>query len=74
MDSGSVYKGSHAGWYSVSDECFYQEKQVKEVDGKMIAIETSSEVTWEEEENYKFRLSDYKDRLLEWARKPECEF
>ncbi|QRV80422.1 methionyl-tRNA synthetase [Ceratobasidium sp. AG-Ba] len=42
VDRGHIYKGSHSGWYSVSDECFYPESQVEQVwdpqDGKSYAI------------------------------------
>jgi methionyl-tRNA synthetase len=38
---------------------------------KMIAIETGNEVIWEEEENWKFRLPKYRDKLLEWIGRPE---
>jgi methionyl-tRNA synthetase len=34
--------------------------------GKTVAIETGNEVFWEEEENWKFRLPQYRERLLEW--------
>jgi methionyl-tRNA synthetase len=32
MESGHIYKGSHEGWYSVSDEAFYQPDQVMDVE------------------------------------------
>lgn len=65
--SGNLYKGAHAGWYSVSDECFYSDKQVeKRADGIMIATETGNEVTWQEEENWKFKLGEYREPLLRW--------
>lgn len=74
MASGSVYKGTHEGWYSVSDECFYSEQQIEKADdGKMIATETGNEVVWSEEENWKFRLGDYKDQLREWLQRDEGE-
>lgn len=40
----------------------------------MIATETGNEVVLEEEENWKFRLTSYKDRLKEWLEKPECKW
>jgi methionyl-tRNA synthetase len=66
--AGDIYKGTHSGWYSVSDECFYSVPQVhKGEDGRMIATETGNEVVWEEEVNWKFRLGAFKARLQEWA-------
>lgn len=70
-----MYKGTHSGWYSISDECFYSQTQVKKEEGseKMVAIETGNEVIWEEEENWKFRLPKYREKLLEWIDRPEGE-
>jgi methionyl-tRNA synthetase len=61
-----VYKGTHSGWYAVSDECFYSATQVAERDGKMVALETGNEVVWEEEENWKFRLGNHRKGLNKW--------
>ncbi|EGO28063.1 hypothetical protein SERLADRAFT_462513 [Serpula lacrymans var. lacrymans S7.9] len=65
---GLIYKGSYEGWYSVSDECFYTDTQVTKssIPGGdvMVSIETGSVVEWSAEENYKFRLSAFRDSLL----------
>ncbi|KAJ3277924.1 methionyl-tRNA synthetase, partial [Borealophlyctis nickersoniae] len=71
VDRGYIYKGHHEGWYSVSDESFYAETQVEEVVGEdgskyMVSKESGQRVVWTKEENYKFRLSMMKDRLVEW--------
>ncbi|RSH81542.1 methionyl-tRNA synthetase [Saitozyma podzolica] len=71
VTSGDIYKGTHSGWYSISDESFFAASQVGEKDGKMISIETGNEVVWEEEVNWKFRLGAFKDRLLAWAGDPK---
>lgn len=74
LENGYIYKGKHEGWYAVSDEAFYAQNQVQEVvDEKtgekiMVAIESGQRVEWTEEENYKFKLSLFKDRLLEWIK------
>lgn len=66
-----IYKSSHSGWYSVSDEAFYPESQVKDVvdpvtgKGKKVSIETNNEVFQHEEENYFFKLSAFKNRLVD---------
>ncbi|KAF8515363.1 tRNA synthetases class I (M)-domain-containing protein [Hysterangium stoloniferum] len=68
---GYIYKGGHSGWYSVSDECFYTETQVERRgtdasgESNMVSKETGNVVEWTEEENYKFRLSEFRERLLE---------
>ncbi|KAJ1965629.1 methionyl-tRNA synthetase [Dipsacomyces acuminosporus] len=72
VDRGYIYKGEHSGWYAVSDEAFYTDSQIEErIDEKtgkkaMFAIESGQPVEWTSEVNYKFRLSQFKDRLIEW--------
>ncbi|KAF9350625.1 methionyl-tRNA synthetase [Mortierella sp. AD094] len=69
---GYIYKGQHEGWYSVSDEAFYSSTQVEEkINEKTgekyhVAIETGKQVEWTTEENYKFKLSAFREKLLEW--------
>lgn len=31
MNNGFIYKGKYEGWYSVSDEAFYNTSQVQEI-------------------------------------------
>jgi hypothetical protein len=33
LEKGYVYKGSHSGWYAVSDECFYTPSQIQDGPG-----------------------------------------
>ena len=64
-DSGDIYLGSYAGWYSVRDERFFAEDETElTADGSRIATETGTAVTWTEEQTYFFKLSAYADRLL----------
>jgi methionyl-tRNA synthetase len=71
--SGDIYKGTHSGWYSISDEAFYSPSQITKLeDGRVVSTETGNEVFLEEEENWKFRLTGYKDRLRDWLSKSEC--
>ncbi|GAC93163.1 methionyl-tRNA synthetase [Pseudozyma hubeiensis SY62] len=72
-DRGHIYQGSHEGWYAVSDEAFYPESQTKSVvdkDGNEVrqSIETGAKVEWSQEVNYKFRLSEFQQPLLDWLR------
>jgi len=61
VDKGAIYLGSYEGWYSVRDECYYNESEL--VDGK---APTGAEVAWmEKEPSYFFKLSEYEDKLLE---------
>lgn len=74
VQSGDIYKGTHSGWYSISDECFYSPSQITKLDdGRVVATETGNEVVLEEEQNWKFRLTGYKDKLRTWLSKPECQ-
>ncbi|KAK9471642.1 tRNA synthetases class I (M)-domain-containing protein [Dipodascopsis tothii] len=71
VEKGLIYKGSHSGWYSVSDETFYPEGQIEEVLDpqtglkKMRSKETGKEVEWSSEENYFFALSQFREPLLQ---------
>lgn len=72
VSKGLIYKGSHGGWYSISDEAFYPESQITEItdaktgEKKKISVETRNEVFYQEEENYFFRLSKFKTRLIDF--------
>ena len=60
-----IYLSNYSGWYSVSDEAFYNEDEIEEMDGKKIAISSKSPVEWIEEESYFFRLSNWEEPLFE---------
>ncbi|KAK7200124.1 methionyl-tRNA synthetase [Novymonas esmeraldas] len=67
---GDIYLGKYEGWYSVSDESFLTAQNVADgvdKDGKpcKISLESGHVVTWVEEENYMFRLSAFRERLLQ---------
>ena len=60
MGNGAIYLGNYEGWYSVRDECFYNESEL--VDGK---APTGAEVEWvTKEESYFFKLSDYEGKSI----------
>ncbi len=61
-----IYLSNYSGWYSVSDEAFYNEDEIEEVNGKKIAISSKSTVEWIEEESFFFRLSKWEKPLLEY--------
>ena len=61
-----IYLSNYSGWYSVSDEAFYNEDEIEEIDGKKIAKSSKSNVEWIEEESYFFRLSKWQKPLLEF--------
>ncbi len=61
-----IYLSNYSGWYSVSDEAFYNEDEIEEIDGKKYAISSKSLVEWIEEESYFFRLSKWQKTLLDY--------
>ena len=63
--NNDIYLSNYSGWYSVSDEAFYNEEEIEEIDGKKIAISSKSPVEWIEEESFFFRLSKWEKPLLE---------
>jgi len=64
-----IYLSKYSGWYSVSDEAFYNEDEIIEKNGKKIASSSNSLVEWIEEESYFFRLSRWQDKLLDYYEK-----
>lgn len=58
---GDIYADTYEGWYSVSEEIFYTEKDL--VDGKS---PTGKEVQKISEKNYFFRMSKYQQRLIDY--------
>ena len=61
-----IYLSKYSGWYSVSDEAFYNEDEIKEENGTKVSIVSGSKVEWVEEESYFFKLSKWQDKLLEF--------
>jgi methionyl-tRNA synthetase len=61
-----IYLSKYSGWYSVSDEAFYTEDEIEEIDGKKIAKSSGSSVEWMDEESYFFRLSKWENPLLDY--------
>jgi methionyl-tRNA synthetase len=64
-----IYLSKYSGWYSVSDEAFYMEDEIHEIDGKKQAIVSKSPVEWIDEESYFFRLSKWENPLLDYYQK-----
>ncbi len=64
FDQGEIYEDTYEGWYSVSEEIFYTEKEL--IDGKS---PTGKEVTRIREKNYFFKMSKYQNRLIDHIEK-----
>lgn len=71
VHNGFIEKGSYSGWYSVPDETFLSNSQVRreERDGNTVTVsaESGHELVWTEEDNYVFLLSRLRDELKRWA-------
>ncbi len=68
-NNDDIYLSNYSGWYSVSDEAFYNDDEIEEVEGKKISISSKSTVEWIEEESYFFRLSKWEKPLLDFYEK-----
>ena len=58
VKSGDIYLDKYSGWYSVSDEAYYDIDEIEEKDGQKISKMSGSKVEWVEEESY-FKLSSF---------------
>ena len=65
MDNGDIERRKYEGWYCESCEAFLTEKDL--VDG--LCPNHKSKPKWLAEENYFFKLTNYRDRLLEHIEK-----
>jgi methionyl-tRNA synthetase len=66
VKNDDIYLSKYSGWYSVSDEAFYNEDEIEDIDGVKRSISSKSPVEWIEEESYFFRLSKWEKPLLEY--------
>lgn len=61
FDRGDIYSDTYQGWYCVSEEIFYTEKEL--VDGK---TPSGKEVVKVNEKNYFFKMSKYQQKLIDY--------
>ena len=61
-----IYLSKYSGWYSVSDEAFYNDNEIKDENGINISTISGSKVEWVEEESYFFKLSEWENKLLKF--------
>ena len=66
IDSGDIYLSKYKGWYSVSDEAYYNSDEIVEKNGKKFSTFSGSQVEWVEEESFFFKLSSWENKLLEF--------
>ena len=66
VKSGDIYLSKYKGWYSVSDEAYYNSDEIIEKNGKKFSTFSGSQVEWGEEESFFFKLSSWQKKLLEF--------
>ena len=66
LKNGDIFLSKYKGWYSVSDEAYYQDDEILNEGKNKIAKISRSKVEWVEEESFFFKLSAWQDRLLEF--------
>lgn len=64
FDSGHIYESTYEGWYCVSEEIFYTQKDL--ING---LSPYGKKVTKIKEKNYFFKMSQFKNRLIEHLEK-----
>jgi methionyl-tRNA synthetase len=67
---GDLYLARYEGWYSVRDEAFYDETSWSKGRGDKLSPQ-GTPVEWTVEETWFFRLSKYRDFLLELNETPD---
>ena len=71
VKSGDIYLSKYKGWYSVSDEAYYNENEITDKNGKKFSTFSGSEVEWVEEDSYFFKLSSWSNKLIDFYNKNE---
>ena len=69
IKNDDIYLSKYSGWYSVSDEAFYNDDEIEDIDNKKVATSSKSPVEWVDEESYFFRLSKWEKPLLDFYEK-----
>jgi methionyl-tRNA synthetase len=64
--AGDIELGRYEGWYSVRDEAFYEEKELSEGPDGVKRSPQGTPVEWTVEENFRFKLSEYQQKLLDY--------
>jgi methionyl-tRNA synthetase len=68
FNKGDIYKGDYEGYYCVSCETFFTEKQLVD---EQFCPDCGKPTNIVKEESYFFKLSKYEDKLLKWYEENE---
>ena len=71
FDKGDIYLDQYSGWYSITDEAFYNEEELIKTESNSFLSPNGNPVEWVDEESYFFKLSKYENNLLELYEKNE---
>ena len=63
-----IYISKYSGWYSVSDEAFYNEDEIEEDDGFKKSKSSGSKVEWVEEESFFLNYLNGKNHYLNFIK------
>jgi len=66
VKSNDIYLSKYSGWYSVSDEAYYDDEEIITKENIKYAKNSGSKVEWVEEESYFFKLSAWQEKLLKF--------
>ena len=69
VESEDIYLDKYKGWYSISDEAYYDNDEIESVNNTKVAKLSGSKVEWVEEESYFFKLSRWSNKLLDHYKK-----
>ena len=69
-EAGDLYLDRYEGWYSVRDEAYYDEGELHDGEGGERLSPQGTPVEWTAEETWFFRLSNYRDYLIELNQTP----
>ncbi len=64
--SKDIYLSKYKGWYSVSDEAYYDNDEIETKNNNKFSKVSGSKVEWVEEDSYFFKLSSWEDKLLKF--------
>ena len=64
IKSNDIYLSKYTGWYSVSDEAYYDDEEIETINNIKCAKSSGSKVEWVEEESFFFKLSSWQKKLL----------
>lgn len=65
-DNGDIYLGKYEGWYSVREEAYFTEDELRTSEDGQKFTPNGTEAVWVEEGSYFFKLSEYTDKLLDY--------